>query len=51
VQGICHQIAQEKGISHGKLPIEEFLEMKTRKVLTIDHGKYRDCSSQMLLNE
>ncbi|PNF25276.1 tRNA methyltransferase 10-like protein A [Cryptotermes secundus] len=36
-KGICHQIAQEKGISHGKLPIEEFLEMKTRKVLTIDH--------------
>lgn len=41
VQGLCHQIAQEKGISHGQLPIGEFLEMKTRKVLTIDHGMCR----------
>jgi hypothetical protein len=47
VQGLCHQIAKEKGISHGQLPIGEFLEMKTRKVLTIDHGKWRDeCLSE-----
>ncbi|KDR15159.1 tRNA methyltransferase 10 homolog A isoform X1 [Zootermopsis nevadensis] len=36
-KGLCHQIAEEKGIRHGQLPIGEFLEMKTRKVLTIDH--------------
>lgn len=42
MQGLCHQIAQDKGISHGQLPIGEFLEMKTRKILTIDHGKWRD---------
>ncbi|PSN38365.1 tRNA methyltransferase 10 A [Blattella germanica] len=35
--GICHRIAQENGINHGQLPIGEFLDMKSRKVLTIDH--------------
>ncbi|XP_069683540.1 tRNA methyltransferase 10 homolog A [Periplaneta americana] len=36
-KGLCHRLAQEKGVSHGQLPIGEFLEMKSRKVLTIDH--------------
>lgn len=36
-KGICHNLANEKGISHGRLPIDEYIEMKTRKVLTIDH--------------
>ncbi|KAK7788427.1 hypothetical protein R5R35_012847 [Gryllus longicercus] len=36
-KGLCHRIAQDSNIHHGQLPIGEFLEMKTRKVLTIDH--------------
>lgn len=27
----------ERGICHARLPIDEFIEMKTRKVLTVDH--------------
>jgi tRNA (guanine9-N1)-methyltransferase len=38
-KGLCHSLALEKGIHHAKLPIADFLDMKTRKVLTIDHGK------------
>ena len=36
-KGLCHQMAVEKGIPHARLPIDEHVEMKTRKVLTIDH--------------
>ncbi|XP_045596525.1 tRNA methyltransferase 10 homolog A [Procambarus clarkii] len=36
-KGLCFNLAVEKGISHAKLPIDDFIEMKTRKVLTIDH--------------
>lgn len=36
-KGLCLKLAEEKGIAHGRLPIDEFIEMKTRKVLTIDH--------------
>lgn len=36
-KGLCLRLAEEKGIAHGRLPIDEFIEMKTRKVLTIDH--------------
>nr|CAG4649667.1 EOG090X0D3U [Scapholeberis mucronata] len=36
-KGLCHKIAQEKGIKHGRLPISENIDLKTRKVLTIDH--------------
>ena len=35
--GICHSTAVGRGISHARLPIDEFLEMKTRKVLTVNH--------------
>jgi tRNA (guanine9-N1)-methyltransferase len=38
-QGLCHRLAIEKGLRHGRLPIGENIDMKTRKVLTIDHGK------------
>ncbi|XP_047113099.1 tRNA methyltransferase 10 homolog A isoform X2 [Schistocerca piceifrons] len=36
-KGVCYRVAVDQNISHGQLPIEEFLEMKTRKVLTVDH--------------
>ena len=35
--GVCHSTAIKRGISHARLPIDEFLEMKTRKVLTVNH--------------
>ncbi|XP_063359516.1 tRNA methyltransferase 10 homolog A [Cydia amplana] len=36
-KGLCHKIAQEQGIRHGQLPLDIYVNMKTRKVLTIDH--------------
>nr|CAG4640352.1 EOG090X0D3U [Daphnia pulex] len=36
-KGLCHRLAVEKGLRHGRLPIGENIDMKTRKVLTIDH--------------
>nr|CAG4641187.1 EOG090X0D3U [Eulimnadia texana] len=36
-KGLCHQLALERGVSHGRLPLDEHVDMKTRKVLTIDH--------------
>lgn len=36
-KGICHSTAESRGISHARLPIDEFMEMKTRKVLTVNH--------------
>ncbi|XP_077292398.1 tRNA methyltransferase 10 homolog A [Arctopsyche grandis] len=36
-KGLCHKIAVEQGIQHGRLPLDDYLNMKTRKVLTIDH--------------
>ncbi|XP_035743622.1 tRNA methyltransferase 10 homolog A-like isoform X3 [Vespa mandarinia] len=38
-KGLCHKLAMENGIKHGRLPLDKFLLMKARKVLTIDHGK------------
>ncbi|XP_047357424.1 tRNA methyltransferase 10 homolog A isoform X2 [Vespa velutina] len=36
-KGLCHKLAMENGIKHGRLPLDKFLLMKARKVLTIDH--------------
>lgn len=36
---MCHNVAIEAGVKHGRLPLDKFLQMKARKVLTIDHGK------------
>ncbi|XP_043265142.1 tRNA methyltransferase 10 homolog A isoform X1 [Colletes gigas] len=36
-KGHCHKIAVEAGVRHGRLPLDKFLQMKARKVLTVDH--------------
>jgi len=36
-KGLCLRLAQEKEIEHARLPIDEYVVMKTRKVLTINH--------------
>ena len=36
-KGLCHSLAKEAGISHARLPLEEHVDLKTRRVLTIDH--------------
>ena len=35
-KGLCHKLAKEAGVSHAQLPLDSFVQMKTRKVLTID---------------
>ncbi len=37
-KGLCHKLAVENGVKHGRLPLEHHVDLKTRKVLTIDHG-------------
>ncbi|XP_075237298.1 tRNA methyltransferase 10 homolog A isoform X2 [Lycorma delicatula] len=34
---LCYRIACDQGIAHGRLPLEKYLEMKTRRVLAINH--------------
>ncbi|KAF2084501.1 hypothetical protein K490DRAFT_15289, partial [Saccharata proteae CBS 121410] len=36
-KGICHKRAVERGIRTAKLPIGDFLEMSSRKVLAVNH--------------
>lgn len=36
-KGLCHARAQEIGVKTARLPIDEFINMKTRKVLTVNH--------------
>ena len=36
-KGICHKMAIENKVSHARLPIDEYVDMKARKVLCIDH--------------
>ncbi|XP_020298357.1 tRNA methyltransferase 10 homolog A isoform X2 [Pseudomyrmex gracilis] len=36
-KGICYKLAVEAGVRHGRLPLDKYLRMKARKVLTIDH--------------
>ena len=35
-KGLCHRLALDKGVNHARLPIDQHVDMKTRKVLTID---------------
>nr|CAG4635714.1 EOG090X0D3U [Artemia franciscana] len=39
LKGLTHRLAIEAGIAHAKLPLDEFIDMKTRKVLTIDQER------------
>lgn len=32
-KGLCYRIAQEKGFGHAKLPLDEHLLMKSRRVI------------------
>lgn len=46
-KGLCHKLAVEKGVAHAQLPISQYVNMATRKVLTINHvfgilSKYLD---------
>merc|ERR1712110_1367092 len=36
-KGLCYSLAKDAGISHARLPIDEFVNLKTRKVLAVDH--------------
>ncbi|EHY58531.1 tRNA (guanine(9)-N(1))-methyltransferase [Exophiala dermatitidis] len=36
-KGICYKIARERGIKTAKLPIGEYMEMQSRKVLATNH--------------
>ena len=36
-KGLCHQKATELGLKTARLPIDEFISMKTRKVLAVNH--------------
>ncbi len=35
-KGLCYNMAKEKGWKSARLPIDEFIKMKTRQVLTIN---------------
>ena len=35
-KGLCHQLAVERGIAHAKLPLDDFVHLQTRRVLTIN---------------
>lgn len=37
-QSLCYNLALEQGIAHAQLPIGDVLDMKTRKVLAVNHG-------------
>lgn len=36
LKGVCHELAKEKGIRTARLPLSEYVDMKTRKVLTVN---------------
>ncbi|XP_055710070.1 tRNA methyltransferase 10 homolog A isoform X1 [Phlebotomus papatasi] len=39
-KGLCHKIAEDKGLRHARLPLNENVVIKTRTVLTINHAYF-----------
>lgn len=39
-QGVSLKVANELGVDHARLPIDEHITMQTSKILTINHGNY-----------
>lgn len=37
-KGLCYDLAKSNNLRHAQLPLDKLLLMKTRRVLTIDHG-------------
>jgi tRNA (guanine9-N1)-methyltransferase len=37
-KGLCHGIALSHGVRHGRLPIDDHIEMTQRRVLAVNHG-------------
>ena len=40
LQGVCQKLAESKNVATCRLPLEENVDMKTRKVLAVNHGRY-----------
>lgn len=36
-KGLCYDLAVQRGIAHAQLPITEFVKLKSRKVITVNH--------------
>jgi len=36
-KGLCHKLAVEKGMAHARLPIDDFVKLDSRRVLTVNH--------------
>lgn len=49
-KGLCHNKAISLGIKHARLPLDENIIMKSRRVLTIDHGKFNKIHASQFLN-
>ena len=40
LQGVCQKLAENKNVKTYRLPLEENIDIKTRRVLTVNHGKF-----------
>jgi tRNA (guanine9-N1)-methyltransferase len=40
-KGFCYEKARKLGVAHARLPLSENIDIKTRTVLTINHGESR----------
>ena len=39
MKGHCFNLAVKNGVCHARLPIDVFLQMNTRRVLAVNHGR------------